>query len=288
MQTLFIIDANSLIHRAFHALPAFTSPDGKPSGALYGVASIILKIIKERKPEYITAAFDRPEPTFRDNEYKEYKATRAKTADELISQLIEAHNLFDLFGVRTFEIPGFEADDIIATLAHKFSSDDVKVNIFSGDLDSLQSVRGNKIVAEIPQKGISNSIIYDDVAVEKRFHVTPKQFADYKGLVGDTSDNIPGVSGIGPKTASELINKYGSIEAMYQEIEELGMSNEKLRAKLIENKSNALLSKRLATLRFDAPVETDFQSLELKPLDVPKIEKYFNDFGFKTLVSRLK
>jgi len=288
MRTLFIIDANSLIHRAYHALPAFTSSDGRPSGALYGVASILLKIIKERKPEYIAAAFDRPEPTFRDKEYKEYKATRAKTVDELISQLIEAHNLFELFGIRTFEIPGFEADDIIATLAHRFSSDEIKINIFSGDLDSLQVVRGEKIVAEIPQKGISTSVVYDASAVEKRFNVKPEQFADYKGLVGDTSDNIPGVSGIGPKTASGLINKYGSIEAMYQEIEELGMTNEKLMAKLKEHKNQALLSKRLATLRFDAPVETDLKSLEQRPLDVQKIEKYFNDFGFRTLVPRLR
>ena len=248
----------------------------------------MLKIIKERKPEYVAAAFDRPEPTFRDLEYKEYKGTRAATVNELISQLIEAHNLFGLFGIKTFEIPGFEADDIIATIAHKFSGGDIKVNIFSGDLDSLQVVRGDKIVAEIPQKGISTSVVYNSKAVEERFHVTPEQFADYKALVGDTSDNIPGVAGIGPKTASDLINKYGSIEAMYEEIEELGMSNEKLRAKLCENKKNAVLSKRLATLRFDVPVETDLKALELKALDIQKIEKYFNDFGFKTLVSRLK
>ena len=142
-EKLLLIDANSLIHRAFHALPQLTTPDGAPSGALYGVASILIKIFKERSPEYALAAFDRQEPTFRKKQYEAYKATRPKTDSALIPQIKESHTLFKKFGIKTFELPGWEADDIVATLAHSLScGEDVQAVIFSGDLDSLQAVEG--------------------------------------------------------------------------------------------------------------------------------------------------
>src|SRR3989344_4031121 len=212
MKTLFLIDANSLIHRAFHALPPFTSPDGRPTGALYGISNILLKILREQKPDYIAAAFDRPEPTFRDKEYREYKATRPETAEGLIPQIIGARELFSLLGIKTLEMPGFEADDIIMTLANKFNQEDLRVVIFSGDLDILQAVRGENIVAQIPKTGISNTVIYNKEAVQDRFGVPPEKLADFKGLVGDKSDNIPGVRGVGPKTAAVLVMQYGSLE----------------------------------------------------------------------------
>ena len=153
MKTLLLIDANSIIHRSFHALPPFTAPDGRPTGALYGLSSIMLKLWREEKPDYAAALFDRPEPTFREEKYKEYKAQRPPAPDALISQIIEAHNLFGKFSIKTLEAPGFEADDLIATLAEKFSREpDTQIVILTGDKDTLQLVRGDKIVVRPFQK----------------------------------------------------------------------------------------------------------------------------------------
>ena len=288
MKTLFIIDANSLIHRAYHALPPFTSPSGKPSGAIYGVASILLKILKDKKPDYIAAAFDRPEPTFRKEQYSEYKGTRAKADDDLISQLIEAHNTFSQFNVKTYEMAGWEADDIIVTLAKKFASDQVRAVMFSGDMDLAQFVDGDKVILETPKKGIGEEVVYNEEAVIKRFGILPKQLPDYKGLVGETSDNIPGVDGIGPKTAVELIKKYGTLEEMYKEIDELGMSNLKLMKKLKESREIALKSKMLATLRSDVPIAVSLDDIKTKPYSYENLVKYFNDLGFQSLVGRIQ
>ncbi|HEY4496874.1 MAG TPA: 5'-3' exonuclease H3TH domain-containing protein [Candidatus Paceibacterota bacterium] len=285
MKTLFLIDANSLIHRAFHALPPFTSPDGRPTGALYGISNILLKILREQKPDYIAAAFDRPEPTFRDKEYREYKATRPETAEGLIPQIIGARELFSLLGIKTLEMPGFEADDIIMTLANKFNQEDLRVVIFSGDLDILQAVRGENIVAQIPKTGISNTVIYNKEAVQDRFGVPPEKLADFKGLVGDKSDNIPGVRGVGPKTAAVLVMQYGSLENLFQEIEELGET--KATKKLSGSKEIALLSKKLALLREDVPIKVDLEDFKRVNLNIPKIKEYFIQLGFKTVVDRL-
>jgi len=224
MKTLLLIDANSIIHRSFHALPPFTTPDGRPSGALYGIASILLKLWREERPEYAAALFDRPEPTFRDKIYAEYKAQRPPTADELISQIIEAHKLFGAFGIKTFEKPGFEADDLIATLAEKFGGkegnggDDLRVEILTGDRDTLQLVRDEKIVVRTFNKGVSDTSIYDEKAVIEKYGLAPAQLVDYKSLVGDPSDNIKGVPGVGPKTATELLKKFGSVEEIYKHL----------------------------------------------------------------------
>lgn len=286
--TLLLIDANSLIHRAFHALPPFTAPDGTPTGALYGLSSIILKILKERRPRYVAAAFDRPEPTFREADYKEYKATRAPTADNLIPQLIESQNLLKILGFKTFEAPGFEADDIVATLADRFSKEEnLQIVILSGDRDLFQAVRGDKIVVEAPQKGISNTVVYDESMVKEKFGVSPKELTDFKGLVGDKSDNIPGVLGVGPKTAAELIQKYGNLENLYREINDVGIPNKKLEEKLVLTKETAFLSRKLAVLRRDSPAKAELRDLELKALNKEGAKKYFENLGFQSLVERL-
>lgn len=287
MKKLFIIDANSLIHRAYHALPPFTSPSGKPSGAIYGICSILLKILKEKKPDYIAAAFDRPEKTFRHGEFAEYKGHRAKSDEELIEQLIEAPRTFEVFGIKTFSLAGFEADDIILTLAKKFAGDGLMAHMYSGDFDLSQGVEDEKIILETPKKSIQETAVYDEAAVKERFGVSSKQVPDYKGLVGDASDNIPGVAGIGPKTAAELINKYGTLEAMYEEIDTLGMSNFKLMAKLNDGRKSAMMSKRLATLRPDAPINVSLEDLKAGPLNAEKIKGYFISLGFQSLVGRV-
>ena len=288
-EKLLLIDANSLIHRSFHALPPFRTPDGNPSGALYGLASILIKVLRERSPKYVAAAFDRPEPTFRAKEYKEYKATRAVTPSDLISQLIEAHNLLGAFGIKTFDLPGFEADDIVATMAKRFAGKKVQATILSGDLDTLQAVDGDNIVVEFPQKGVSETTIYDNDGVIKRFEIVPEKLSDYKGLVGDTSDNIPGVPGIGPKTAVKLIKEYETLQNMYEEIDGVGMKDEKLYKKLMEYKDQALLSKKLATLNVGLDIKVLLEDIDItKSFDKKKALLYVEKLGSNTLRTRIE
>ena len=288
-EKLLLIDANSLIHRSFHALPPFKTPDGHPSGALYGLASVLIKVLRERRPKYIAAAFDRREPTLREKEYGEYKATRAPTQSDLVAQLIEAHNLLGAFGIKTFDLVGFEADDIVATMAKKFAGEKTQAIILSGDLDTLQVVDGDRIVVEFPQKGISETTIYDEEAVIGRFDLIPQKLADYKGLVGDTSDNIPGVPGIGPKTAVKLIKKHGTLEDMYKDIEEIGMKDEKLRKKLIEFKDQANLSKRLATLETKLDINVSLSDIDItKSFKRENAIAYAQKLGSNTLQSRIE
>jgi len=289
---LLLIDANSLIHRAYHALPPLTSKDGEPAGALYGLSSILLKVLKEgldgASPNYVVAAFDTPEQTFRAKEYKDYKITRPTTPDDLVFQLKEARKLFKSFGIKIVELPGWEADDLIATLAAEFKNHEEieRVIIFSGDLDTMQMVE-NSVVAVVPQKGISNTVTYNEEAVLKRFGVGPAFIADYKGLVGDKSDNIPGVPGIGPKTASNLIGKFGSLENIYEELEGVGISDIKLQAKLKDYKEQALLSKKLALLDKKAPLKISLEDLtDFQEPDKKKINDLFDRLGFTSLTDR--
>ena len=287
--TLLLIDANSLIHRAFHALPPFTTPDGRPSGALYGLSSILIKVFKERPFEFGVAAFDHPAPTVRAGLYKEYKATRPPVADTLISQIKESHELLRSFGIKTLEHAGWEADDIVATLAHRFAGkENLQIIILSGDLDMLQMVEDEKVVVEVPKKGISNTVIYDKEAVRERFGLLPEFLADFKGLTGDTSDNIPGVPGIGPKTASDLVSRYGTLENLYDDLSAIGISNKKLQQKLLDHKDQALLSKKLATLKKDLPLDIKLEDIQVKsPLINPELTDYLKNLGFESLVKRI-
>ncbi|MEX2054118.1 MAG: 5'-3' exonuclease H3TH domain-containing protein [Candidatus Colwellbacteria bacterium] len=288
-EKLLLIDANSLIHRAYHALPPLTGPGNKPTGALYGLTSILIKLFKGGYPTYVAAAFDRPEPTLRDEMYKEYKATRPPTPSPLIEQLKEARILLGHFGVRVVESPGYEADDLIATLATKFANTNLQAEIMSGDLDILQVVSKDQIIAQIPKKGISETIIYNEDKVKERFGVPPKTMADYKGLVGDNSDNIPGVAGIGPKSAVDLLERYKNIENIYQNLGEIKKDKPALGEKLELGRESALLSKKLATLITDVALEESLDTLRMgNPLRDQGLWKYLEDLGFKTLVNRVK
>lgn len=284
MKTLLLIDSHSLIHRAYHALPPMTAPNGKPAQALYGLSSILLKIQKEDKPEYIAALFDRPEPTFRKEKYDDYKAQRPKAADELISQLIEARNLFEAFGIQYFECPGYEADDLIATFAHRYVKEkDLRVVILTGDLDTLQIVTKDKIVVRVLKKGVSETVTYDESAVKERYQLLPSQMIDYKSLVGDTSDNVKGVPGVGEKTAIDLLMRYGSVEKILKSKDEKDK-----KAQLVQKNIEAVtLSEDLVRLRDDAPVEMPpLESLKAEP-NTEVIKKYFESFGFGSLLRRM-
>ena len=286
MKKLLLIDANSLIHRCFHALPPLTSPSGEPINAIYGLSSILLKILRDHQPEYVAAAFDRPEPTFRDSMYKDYKAQRPPTADTLIPQLIKAREVFQKFGITALEKAGYEADDIVGTLAEKFKKiADISVIIFSGDKDNLQLIDGNMVVVELLKTGVSKTVTYDERLFLQDYGFSPKQLIDYKALVGDTSDNIPGVNGIGPKGATDLIKEYGSVEKIYEEV---GLIPKKvLQAKLEANRANAFLSKKLATIKRDVPLDITIEQLQYQRGDSEELKKYFASLGFQSLVARL-
>lgn len=281
--TLLLIDANSLIHRAFHALPPLTDKNGRPIQAVYGVASILLKIWREQKPMYATALFDRPEPTLRKQQYDAYKAHRPPAPDTLVEQIIETHNLFACFGVRTFELPGFEADDLIATLAQRFwKTDKLQVVVLTGDLDTLQLVRNETVVVRVLRKGVSETELYDEKAVQDRFGLAPEQLVDYKALVGDPSDNIPGVPGVGAKTAVALLKKFRTLEMVYGRLKEVSIAE-----KLGAFEKQARLSRSLVLLDRDAP----FDAGSLNGLRVDErgndIKEYFKSKGFSALLKRL-
>jgi DNA polymerase-1 len=281
-KTLLLIDANSIIHRCFHALPPFTTSKKEPIGAIYGMANIFLKLW-ENRPNFAAALFDRPEPTFRKKEYEDYKAQRPVTPDELISQIVEAHNFFQKFGIKTFEIPGFEADDLIATLVNKFKNEkNLKIIILTGDRDTLQLVEDDKIVVEAFKKGISETIIYNYDTVKNQYGLEPSQLIDYKAMVGDPSDNIRGVPGIGPKTAVDLLQKYGTLENIFFHSNE----DPKIEKKLAPFKAEAELARRLVILNKEAPLEIkDIKELETSE---PNVEEYFRTLGFKAILKRMR
>src|SRR3989338_6879959 len=207
---LIVIDSSSLLYRAFHALPPLTNAKGQPTGAVYGFLLIFFKAIKDLEANYIVACFDTKKPTFRHEKFEEYKAGRAPTPDGISAQFPVIKEVLKAFNIPLFEKEGFEADDIIATIAKKYAGD-AKVFIVSGDLDNLQLVDEN-IKVYTPGKSIKETILYDDAKVVERFGVTPAQMNDFKALTGDNSDNVPGVPGIGKKTAAEIIQQYSSIE----------------------------------------------------------------------------
>lgn len=284
MKQLLLIDANSIIHRSFHALPAFTGPAGEPTGALYGIASILLKLWREDRPTYAAALFDRPEPTFRKQEYAEYKAQRPPAPDELVSQIIEAHRLFAAFGIATFERPGFEADDLIATLAERFRQEpDLQIVILTGDRDTLQLIDGDRIVVRTFNKGVSDTTTYDEAAVTEKYGFPPRLMVDYKALVGDPSDNIKGVSGVGPKTATELIKRFGGVDDIFR----AAADDPKLAARLAGKEQEAAFSRKLVVLDREVPVDLGGISDLAASDDPARIESYFRDKGFVTLLKRL-
>ncbi|KKW16275.1 MAG: DNA polymerase I [Candidatus Kerfeldbacteria bacterium RIFCSPLOWO2_01_FULL_48_11] len=289
VKIFLIIDANAILHRSFHALPPLTSKDGIVVNAVYGFATTLLKAMKEFRPGYIAVAFDKKGPTFRHKEYAEYKATRVKAPQEFYDQIPIAHDLLDSFNIPIFELDGYEADDVIGTLAKK-TEDKANVIIATGDMDALQLVDDNIRVFTL-RKGVNDTVIYDAQAVKERYGFTPAQVIDYKALAGDSSDNIPGVKGVGEKTATELLKDFGDVETLYKELEKDSPKarkiKESVRTKLINDKKNAFMSKKLATIVCDAPVKFELENTAKKPFDERKVVTLFQKLGFKSLLERL-
>lgn len=293
MKTLVIIDANALIHRCFHALPPLTTPKGEPIGAVYGTTNIILKMIRELNPTHIAACFDLGEPTFRHQEFKDYKGTREKTPEDLGPQFAATKKLFDALGIPHFEKSGFEADDLIGALAEKFKNETDKVLIVTGDLDTLQLIEDKKVMVYTMKKSWQETTIYDEEAVKARFELLPNQMTDFKGIKGDPSDNIPGVLGIGEKGAITILKAYGSLENLYKAMEDpLFEPPKEIKAgtikKLREQKEQAFFSKYLATIRKDITLDTSLDDLEFKEFNPDKIIPLFKEWRFDSLIPRLK
>jgi len=286
MKTLLLIDNHALIYRFFHALPPLTNPKGEASGAIYGLSSVLLKIIREQRPDYIAAAFDLPGKTFRNDLYDQYKIHRPTMPVDLQPQIKKARELFKVFGIKSIDQEGFEADDVIGSLAEKFKKEkDLVVIILSGDLDVLQLVDNKKVVVQFLKKGISETKLYDEEAVIERYGVKPEQLPDLKGLLGDTSDNIPGIKGIGLKTAGPLIAKHGDLDNLFENLWELP---DKIGNKLENQKKAALFSKDLATIRINIPLDLSLSDLKRESLDRDKIKEFFGEMGFNSLIKRLE
>ncbi len=287
MKTLVLIDANALVHRSFHALPPLKTKKGELVNAVYGFTSILLRILKELEPDYIITAFDLAKPTFRHLEYEEYKATRPKTPDELIHQFPIVKKVVKAFNIPIFEKEGFEADDVIGTITKK-TGKDIENIIVTGDLDTLQLVNEHTRVYTL-KKGITNTVIYDPQKVKQRYGLDPKQLLDFKGLKGDPSDNIPGVPGVGEKTAIDLLKKFKTMNNLYTQLEKEKVKHlsEGLRKKLLENKEQAIFSKKLATIRYDVPLKFDLKKCRTEDYDTKKVIQLFQKLNFKTLINRL-
>jgi DNA polymerase I len=281
MHRLVLIDGNAILHRAYHAIPRLTAPDGSVVNAVYGFATMLFKIFQNLQPTHMAVAFDRPAPTFRKKLFKGYQSKRPKMDDDLASQIERVHKLVEVFGIPIFEKDGFEADDVIGTLATHVKGID-QVIIVTGDRDILQLVVDQKILVYMPTKGLSEGKIYSEKDVVERLGVTPKQIADFKGLAGDASDNYPGVEGIGPKTAVDLLTQYQTLKGVY---ENLSKVKEGVAVKLKAGQESANLSYELATIRTDVPIDSTLT--QTTNFDSPQARAFLESMHFHSLLKRL-
>lgn len=292
---LVIIDGNAVIHRAFHALPPLTTKKGELVNAIYGFLLVFLKAIREFQPDFVAATFDFPAPTFRHQKYKLYKATREKAPEELYQQIPKVKEILKSFNVQIFEKQGYEADDLIGTISKKAPKKqilpEIETIILTGDLDALQLVDKNTKVYTL-RKGVKDTVLYDKEKVKERYQgLTPEQLTDFKALRGDPSDNIPGVLGVGEKTAITLIKEFGSLENLYQELKKNSEKDKKikqsLRKKLLDCKEQAFVSKMLAEIRLDVPIEFNLEKCQWGKYNKEKVTQLFKNYEFQTLISRL-
>jgi DNA polymerase-1 len=282
---LVIIDGHAILHRAYHAIPPLTSKVGQIN-AVYGFTSMLLRIISELRPTYLAVCLDRKEKTFRQEMFEDYQAQRPITDKELISQVELAKDLISAFGIKIFSVAGFEADDVIGTLAKK-AQDEPEIDeviIVTGDRDILQLVYG-KTKVYLLTKGISEASIFGELEVESKMGVLPSFIVDYKALVGDSSDNYSGVVGIGPKTAIKLIKEFGGFNEIYKNLDKIPSKTKEI---LVKGKDSGELSYELAKIRTDVPIEVDFSDLKKWQVDSPRVLSVFEEFGFKSLAKRVK
>lgn len=282
---LLLLDGNSLIHRAFHALPPLTNSQGQPTNAVYGFTNMLLRLLEEEKPDYVAVAFDKAAPTFRHQEFKEYKAHRPPTAPELGSQFPLVREVVRALQIPILELAGYEADDVLGTLAKEGESKDLEVVVITGDRDLLQIVSPQTVV-KICRQGISNLETFDLEKIREKYGLKPEQIRDMKGLMGDASDNIPGVPGVGEKTALKLLQEYSTMEEILNQAENL--KTKKVRESIINNREQALLSKRLATICCQVPLEEyTWEQLATKEFSQEPLKEVLEKLEFKSLLKKV-
>ncbi|WP_439951314.1 DNA polymerase I [Caenibacillus caldisaponilyticus] len=284
MDKLVLIDGNNIAYRAFFALPLLNTEKGVYTNAVYGFTNMLFRIIEEEQPTHMLVAFDAGKTTFRHETYKEYKGGRQKTPPELSEQLPFIREVLDAMGIKRYEKELYEADDIIGTLAKRAQDSGFLTKVVTGDKDMLQLV-DDRIHVVLTRKGIADIVDYDAAEVYKRYELSPKQIIDLKGLMGDPSDNIPGVPGVGEKTAIKLLKQFGTVEGVYENLD--AVTGKKLREKLEENKELALMSKRIATIATDAPIDVDLNDLVYKKAFNEPLISLFKELEFHSLLDRI-
>lgn len=282
MEKIIIIDSNSVIHRAFHALPPLKNKKGEVVNAVYGYLTFLFKAIRELEPDYIAACFDVSKCTFRREMFEEYKAKRQKAPDELYSQIPLVKEVLRKFNIAIFEKEGYEGDDLIGTISNKENGNLEKL-ILSGDLDNLQLINENVKVVFLGNK-VNALNIYNIKKVEEKYGICPDQIVDFKALRGDASDNIPGVSGIGEKTAISLLKEFGDLKNIYNNID---LIKGKIKEKLIEEKEKAYLSRELARILINVEFEFDINKCKWGDFEKEEVIEMFEEFGFKSLIPKI-
>jgi len=282
MKTLLVVDGNAMMHRAYHALPPFKTKSGTPTNVVYGFFSMLQKAIVDFKPTHVMICFDTPEQTFRNKLYKKYQAQRPSIDDEFKVQIPNVKKALDVSGIFRIEKEGYEADDLIGTVTRRAQSKHMRVLILTGDRDIMQLVDDSVFVVT-PQKGLSNMQVVGKDEVVKKFNIPAEKIPDFKALMGDPSDNYSGAKGIGPKTAGKLLQKYESIEHLYKHLGEL---EEKTRRLLIEHKEHVLLSKKLATIITDVPIDLTMDATQFVAFN-PELKEFFLSLEMRSLAERL-
>ncbi|KYD10801.1 DNA polymerase I [Heyndrickxia sporothermodurans] len=281
---LILIDGNSIAYRAFFALPLLNNEKGIHTNAIYGFTTMLMKILNEEKPTHILVAFDAGKTTFRHETFKEYKGTRQKTPPELSEQFPFIRELLDAYGIQRYELDNYEADDIIGTLSLKAEKEGFEVKVISGDKD-LTQLSSKETTVCITKKGITDIEEYTPEHINEKYGLTPEQIIDMKGLMGDASDNIPGVPGIGEKTAIKLLKEFNTLENLLESIEHV--SGKKLKEKLVEYKEQAIMSKQLATITREAPITIELNETKYKNENDEKLISLFKELGFNSLIDKL-
>lgn len=284
MKKLVLIDGNNVVYRAFFALPLLSNNQGMYTNAVYGFTTMLMKIIAEEKPTHILVAFDAGKTTFRHETYKEYKGGRQKTPPELSQQFPFVYELLDTMGIKRYDLENYEADDIVGTLSQRAQREGFTVRIVTGDKDYLQLV-GDHVNVSLIKKGITDTVDYDSDQVRERYGIEPAGVIDLKGLMGDASDNIPGVPGVGEKTAIKLLSQFGSVEGVYEHIDDV--SGKKLKENLENNQDQALMSKKIATIDRDSPISITAQDCVFENQVTPELIHLLHELGFQSLLDKL-
>lgn len=285
MKKLVLIDGNAIIHRAYHALPkTMTTRRGEQTNAVYGFTTTLIKVLENLHPEYIAASFDLAGPTFRHKDYADYKATRVKADQELYDQIPRVKELTKKMNIPIYEQEGFEADDCIGTVVEKLKDKEIEIYVVSGDKDIFQLINGKVKVYSL-RKGLSQMQIVDHQTIESEYNLQPADFIDLKALAGDASDNIPGVPGIGPKTATDLIQKFDTLEGLYENLDSENIKP-RIRELLKTHKYQALMSQKLATIHRDVPIKFSLEECKWGEYDRSKLRALFEELGFVSLLRR--